>query len=180
MFQLIIDEEIQLGLLEKRHAARLIALQNASRAYLREWLPWVDYSTTTEHAEQFIAASLQQFTDQNGFQAGIFYRGKLVGIIGLHAVNWSNRSTSIGYWLAEAYQGYGIMRRACEGLIAYCFDTYQLHRIEIRVATDNEKSQAIPKKLGFTVEGISRQAEWLYDHFVDHYVYSLLRTEFTK
>jgi ribosomal-protein-serine acetyltransferase len=44
-------------------------------------------------------------------------------------------------------------------------------------ATENEKSCAVPERLGFRREGIERQAEWLYDHFVDHAVYSALASE---
>jgi ribosomal-protein-serine acetyltransferase len=36
------------------------------------------------------------------------------------------------------------------------------------------KSRAIPEKLGFVQEGITRQEEWLYDHYVDHVIYGLL------
>jgi ribosomal-protein-serine acetyltransferase len=41
------------------------------------------------------------------------------------------------------------------------------------------KSRALPKRLGFTEEGIIREAEWLYDHYEDHVVYGLLKKEYT-
>jgi ribosomal-protein-serine acetyltransferase len=39
------------------------------------------------------------------------------------------------------------------------------------------KSQKIPRRLGFKEEGIARQSEWLYDRFVDHVVFALLKQE---
>ena len=105
MFCLQIDEQLSLGLFEKRHAKELAELIDSSRSYLREWLPWVDYSTSIEDSEQFIRLSLEQFARNDGFQLAIRYKGKIAGIIGLHAINWYNRTTSIGYWLGEGFQG---------------------------------------------------------------------------
>lgn len=52
----------------------------------------------------------------------------------------------------------------------------ELHfkRIEARVVAENGKSQTIPKRFGFTKEGETRQAELLYDHYVDHVIHALL------
>ncbi len=55
-----------------------------------------------------------------------------------------------------------------------------MNRIEVTCAIGNDKSSAIPKKLGFVFEGVSRGAGWLYDHFVDLEVHSLLAKEWQK
>jgi len=39
------------------------------------------------------------------------------------------------------------------------------------------RSRAIPERLDFRQEGVLQQAEWLYDHFVDLVVYSVLARE---
>ena len=180
MFTIKIDENISLGLVEKRHAKQLFQLIDSSRTYLRDWLPWVDFTKTVADSENFIHMTLKQFASNNGFQLAICYKGNIVGMIGLHAINWSNKSTSIGYWLGEEFQGQGIMVKSCEAVMKYCFEELQLNRIEIRAATRNVKSQAIPEKLGFTKEGCVREAEWLYDHYVDHTIYGMLKSDFIK
>ncbi|WP_143521686.1 GNAT family N-acetyltransferase, partial [Pseudomonas sp. 2995-3] len=76
-----------------------------SRDYLREWLPWVDYTNSVEDSKDFIKGALKQFSNNNGFQAGIWYQDQLAGVVGLHGINWANESTSIGYWLGDRYQG---------------------------------------------------------------------------
>lgn len=179
-FQYVIDEKIELRLLEERDAENLFQLTDSSRNHLREWLPWVDFSTEVQHSLEFIEMGLNQFHKNDGFQAGIWYEGNLAGVIGLHQINWANKSTSIGYWLGDSFQGKGIMTKSCKAVIQYCFEELGLHRIEIRVATENYKSQAIPEKLGFTKEGRLRSVEFLYDKYVDHYVYGLLKSEFMK
>ena len=84
------------------------------------------------------------------------------------------------YWLAESQQGKGIMTETLKKVIKYIFEKLQLHRIEITCAIGNDRSAALPKKLGFTFEGIARSSGWLYDHFVDMEVYSLVATEWHK
>ena len=72
------------------------------------------------------------------------------------------------------------MTKACRAVVATAFEKYDLHRIEIRCATGNNKSCAIAKRLGFQYEGTLREAEWLYDHFVDLAVYSMLEQEWAR
>jgi ribosomal-protein-serine acetyltransferase len=72
------------------------------------------------------------------------------------------------------------MTKGCQALISYAFNDLELNRIEIRCATGNRKSCAIPERLGFVKEGVVRQAEWLYDHFVDHIIYGMLASEWKK
>ncbi|AQQ52549.1 GNAT family N-acetyltransferase [Planococcus lenghuensis] len=178
MFTFSIDTQTELRLLETRHAPELFKLTDQSRQHIREWLPWVDMINSPADSGKFIDLALEQFRQNNGFQAGIWYRGELAGIIGLHQISWTNKSTTFGYWLGEQFQGQGLMTAACRAIIAYCFEELHLNRVEIRAAAENKKSQAIPERLGFTKEGRLRQAEWLHDRFADHYVYSLLKDEF--
>jgi len=164
-----------LKLLEERHAEELFPLIDQSRESLREWLPWVDGTKTVDDSKDFIRAGLKQFSDNNGFQAGIWHHGKLAGVIGLHHIDWSNQATSIGYWLSREFEGKGLMTETCRAVIDYCFHELKLNRIEIRVATGNHKSLAIPERLGFQKEGCLRSSEKLYDKYVDHNVFSLIR-----
>ncbi|MCL7745630.1 GNAT family N-acetyltransferase [Halalkalibacter alkaliphilus] len=177
MFYFKLNDDSELRLLEPRHADNLFMLTDNSRDYLREWLPWVDSTKDISNSKEFIEVTLKQFSNNNGFQAGIWYKGELAGVIGLHGINWANKSTSIGYWLGEGFQGKGLMTSACKSVIEYCFNELNLKRIEIRAATENYKSQAIPERLGFQKEGCLRSSEFIYDRFVDHYVYGLIKED---
>jgi len=98
-------------------------------------------------------------------------------VVGYNQIDWQNRIGSIGYWLAEAYQGKGLMTTSCKALIDYGFGVLNLNRLVIACATENKPSRAIPKRLGFFHEGATRDAEWLYDHFVDHEIYAKLHRD---
>lgn len=180
MFYFKLNDDSELRLLEPGHAENLFFLTDNSRIHLREWLPWVDFTKEVSDSRQFIESTLKQFGDNNGFQAGIWLKGELAGVIGLHGINWSNKSTSIGYWLGEGFQGKGLMTTACRAVIGYCFNELGLKRIEIRAATENHKSQAIPERLGFQKEGCTRASEFLYDRYVDHYVFGLIKENFNR
>lgn len=175
-----IDEEITLKMLNAKNAEELYNITNRSRAYLREWLPWLDYTKSADDSLQFIMNNFQLYAERKGVTAGIFYKGALAGVAGYNTIDWTNKIAYIGYWLDIEHQGKGIMTRVVRVLIDHAFNEYDLNRVDIRAASGNMKSQAIPKRLGFTQEGVLRQCEWLYDHFVDHAVYSMLRADWEE
>ena len=177
MFKPIAIDDIELHLLEDRHAAPLFALVDQNRAHLRQWLTWVDNTTGVDSTRQFIAESRTRYTRQTGLDAGIWHAGDLQGVIGLYNLNWKNRKVNIGYWLSAPSQGKGIMTRSCKALVDFCFDHLDLNRVEIYCAPENARSCAIPQRLNFTREGVLRQAVWLYDHYVDQTIYGMLRAE---
>jgi ribosomal-protein-serine acetyltransferase len=177
LFSLPIDDDLELSLLGSADADELFALIDCDRERLRRWLPWVDYEASLADSLEFIQRSQQQYMNDEGFQLGIHYQGCLAGVIGYHAVNWPNRHVEIGYWLGAAFEGQGLMTRACRALVEYAFEKLTLNRVEIQCATGNLRSRAIPERLGFTQEGIRREGEWLYDHFVDLVLYSMLARE---
>ncbi len=82
MFNHKLSEHAELRLLEERHAEELSDLTNRIRDHLRAWLPWVARSRTLEDRKNFIRRSLEQFAENNGFQAGIWYDGRLAGVVG--------------------------------------------------------------------------------------------------
>jgi ribosomal-protein-serine acetyltransferase len=175
-----LGENTQLRLLEERHGEQLADLTDRNREHLRAWLPWVDADRTVEDSKNFIRGALKQFAANNGFQAGIWHEGRLAGVVGYHAIDWENRSTALGYWLGKEFQGRGLATAACRALVDHAFEDLGLNRVSIACATENKSSCAIPERLGFRREGIRRQAEWLYDHFVDHVVYAALASEWQK
>jgi ribosomal-protein-serine acetyltransferase len=69
------------------------------------------------------------------------------------------------------------MTAAVKALIDEGFQRLELNRIQARVATGNHRSQAVCDRLGLKKEGVLRQAEWLYDHYVDLTMNSVLRAE---
>ncbi len=177
MFSFKIEPDLELRLVDKSMAEPLFQLVDKNRNHLRDWLPWVDKTLSRADTEGFIKMCQEQYIKDKGFQTAIFHRGEICGMIGFHAVDWANQKTSLGYWLAENKQGQGIITKAVKAYIEHAFNVWKLHRLEIRCATGNLKSQAIPKRLGFKHEGRARGSEKLPSGFTDHEVFGLLSTD---
>ena len=177
MFHLTVDRSLELSLLEGRHAPLLFNLVDGNREYLRRWLPWLDANTEVNDSRAFIDDARQRYANREGMDLGIWYRGNLAGMVGFYDFEWRDRRANLGYWLAESLQGKGLMTRSCGALIDYAFGELGLNRVEIRCSPRNLRSRAIPVRLGFSLEGLIRQAEWLYDRFEDHEIYGLLADE---
>ena len=176
-FVLPVDTNLDLRLVETRHAQTIFDTTQRNRDHLRQWLPWVDKTERVDDTEAFIKTSLQQYADNNGFQAGIWHNNKFVGMVGFHYWDFTSKRTEIGYWLSKDATGQGIMTRAVRTLVDLAFNTLGLNRVAIRCATGNDSSCAIPRRLGFKLEGISRQAEMLNDRIVDHNRFYMLKKD---
>ena len=174
-----IDEEISLRMFEVCDAEEFYNLTIHSKEHLREWLGWLDQIESLEDITQNIKTRLKILMEDGGCPKSfaIIYKGEIAGTIGFNTINKGNKSGVVGYWVGGDFQGKGIMSRSFKAVIDYGFKELGLNRIEVCVATENEKSRAIPERFGFKAEGTLRQAEWLYDHYVDHVVYGLLKEE---
>jgi ribosomal-protein-serine acetyltransferase len=176
-FSLSLDDVAELRILEPRLAREWFDVIDENRPHMREWMNWLDDFKTVEDSRNFILASLSQFSTSTGIKAAIMVNGKIVGSIAYQEIDWTNSIAILGAWISESYEGKGLATRATVAFIDYAFDELKLNRVEIRSAFYNERSRAVPKRLGFTEEGVLRQSMWLYDHFVDEVVYSMLAYE---
>jgi ribosomal-protein-serine acetyltransferase len=165
-----------LRLVEPRDAEELYAVIARNRAHLSRWMPWVS-TQTLEGTREFIQATRRQLADDDGLQTAVVHGGRIAGMVGFHFVDWRNRSTTIGYWLAEDAQGRGIMTAAVRALVDHAFGPWRLNRVAIHAAPGNARSRAIPLRLGFTEEGTLRADERLGDIYLDSVVYAVLAAE---
>jgi ribosomal-protein-serine acetyltransferase len=163
--------------LEESDVTELFALVHANRKYLRAWLPWVDATKREEDVRAFVVDARQKAADGVSVQFAIVEASRIVGVIGFHEIDRPHAQVGVGYWVAEDRQGRGLVTRAVRALVGMAFDELGLNRVEIHVATENARSRAIPERLGFRHEGVLRQAERLYDRFVDLDAYSLIASE---
>jgi ribosomal-protein-serine acetyltransferase len=169
-----------LRLVEARDAPALFALTDANRARLRTWLPWVDATRSVEDGAGFIDAQQRAHAATGAGAMGLWIAGALAGVAGFNTIDRANRAATIGYWLGAAHEGRGWMTRAVAALTDHALTAAGLNRVVIACAVGNRRSRAIPERLGFAHEGVHREAEWLYDHFVDHDMFAMLARDWAR
>ena len=129
-----------------------------SQDELKQWLPWAVNVPDEEETEANIRRGHIRFLSRDDLWMMILLKdtGVIIGGSGLHRIDWDVPKFEIGYWLATAYTGYGYMTEAVEAINNFAFDTLGAMRVEIRVDSNNHKSIAIPKRLGFALEATLR------------------------
>ncbi|MCC9135493.1 GNAT family N-acetyltransferase [Pontibacter silvestris] len=177
--QIPIAEDIFLRKATPADAEPVFRLIDEGRSYLREWLPFIDLSQSTSDTEQYLQ-SVSSPENESDEVFCIIYLEEVVGLIGLKVIDYINQKLEIGYWLGERFQGKGIMRRSCIALVNHIFSDMNMNRIQINVGVGNDRSNNIPKKLGFLLEGVQREGEFLNETFHDLEVYSLLKKEWKE
>lgn len=177
MFELRGESGIVLRSYRESDAASVFATVQANRAHLEPWLAWVEHTRSEDDILVFAAAAARQFRDALGFQGGIWTPGGFAGGIGCRPIDWPNRKTELGYWLAAPAQGRGIATAAARLLIGHCFAAWKLNRVEIRCAAGNVRSCAVAERLGFRFEGVQREAQWIRGRALDLRSYALLARE---
>jgi RimJ/RimL family protein N-acetyltransferase len=144
---------------EPRDAPLLKEAIDLSVEHLRPWMPWIRFEPQTIAEKVDLLRSFRgQFDLGQNFAYGIFNREetKQLGGSGLHP-RGGDGALEIGYWVAADAIGQGIATEQTAVLTRAGFEVCGLERIDIQVEPDNERSLAIPPKLGFTQEGVLRR-----------------------
>jgi ribosomal-protein-serine acetyltransferase len=70
------------------------------------------------------------------------------------------------------------MTDACRAVVAFLLGEMNLNRVTIHCAKENEKSCAVARRLGFTEEGLAREAQLLHGKFHDLRCFAMLKKDF--
>lgn len=177
MIRIRIDEDLELREIHQRDRKKIYDVVDDNRVFLKRWLPWLNH-TKSPHSYLSVIKSWQQNIEMGtGMELGLFYHDEFIGMCGFTTIDPNSRRAQIGYWLAQEYEGRGLMLRTVKGLINYGFSDMGLNRIEIVCGEKNVRSRKLPEALGFTPEGTMKDYEFLYDHYHDCILYRMLKSE---
>ena len=178
MFPLSINSTFFLRPLIEADAKILAQSIDQNRLYLRQWLPWLDYNKTEQDSLIFIQNSLRLLKDGKCMVMGMWTESEFVGVVSFNEISWPNKRAILGYWIAENHRGKGLTLAAVRGLCHLAFTELKLNSLELRCASMNRPSRNLAEKLEFIHVGTIPEAEWLYDHFVDHEVFAMTKDRF--
>lgn len=173
-----IAKDTWLRVLETADVDEIHALVEANREHLAAWMPWAgqDRSATEAH----VAQTRERLAANDGFEAAVVEGGAIVGVTGYHGVDWTNRATSIGYWLSAGAQGRGLMSAAVRALTDHAIGGWRLNRVTIEAAVGNVRSRAIPDRLGYREEAVLRQSELVGGRYLDGVLYAMLAEDWPR
>ena len=101
----------------------------------------------------------------------------VLGGASLYGIDRGERRASVGYWLAAHARGRGIASRTVRLLAGWCFGQLGIARLELTCAPENDASQAVAARCGFTREGVLRSHMVFKGARRDTVVFSLLPGE---
>lgn len=148
---------------------------DADRERLRAFLPWVDMTLTVEDEVRYILTTQEGWELGSQFDYGMYERatGSYLGNAAIHTIRWEHACCEVGYWILGAFEGRGYVAEAVALLEAACFQR-GFHRIEIRCNAHNARSAAVPRRLGYELDGTLRQNAIEHGQYRDTLVFGKL------
>lgn len=110
-----------------------------------------------------------------GIEALVADNWVLIGDIGLHRIDWKNRSATFGIVIGEkAYWDQGFGTEATRTMLRFAFEELNLHRVELHVLDFNPRAIRCYEKAGFRHEGTLRDAVFQDGRYHDAHVMGML------
>jgi RimJ/RimL family protein N-acetyltransferase len=159
--------------------AALNAAVRESLEELRAWMPWAQNEPSIEESEANTCQACANWLLRTELRLMVFQKkdGLLVGISGLHHIDWDVPKFETGYWQRTSLCGRGLMTEAVMGIAEFAFDTLQAKRIEIHCSALNEKSAALARRAGFKHEATLRNYTRWMDTLHDVMIFTRLAGE---
>ena len=121
---------------------------------LKLWMPWAQAAPTVEDTETVYRRGASEWLTRTNLPLLLFRKsdGLFLGGSGLHRMNWAVPSFEIGYWLRTSMTGQGYMTEAVIALTQFSMEVLGANRMEIRCDARNERSAAVARRSGYTLE----------------------------
>jgi RimJ/RimL family protein N-acetyltransferase len=166
---------------EPRDAPLLNASIHASWDHLGTWMPWARGDRPSlESTTAIIRRWRGEFDLDQDYVYTIFDADESIalGSTGLHTRR-GNDVREIGYWVHVEHISQGYATESSAALTRIAFEINAMRRLEIHCLSDNVRSAAIPRKLGYTHEATRREYLYMHDKdYRDGMIWTMLASEY--
>lgn len=167
-FPVLETERLVLRELKEEDEETLYAIRLATRPRTREEIRELVQKIKTDTA----ANNMISWT--------ICLRGddRMIGDISFWRVLKEHSRAEIGYSILPEFHRKGIATEALRAVLAYGFETMNLHSVEANTAPENAASRRLLEKHGFVQEGYFRENYFVNGVYADSAIYSLLKKNY--
>ena len=168
-------ERLSLAILVPDDAEAVAQLLVENHHHLAGWFRWATLENATPDVQRARIEALAEESDVH-YLMRTKADDEPIGILSGHA-RVGPGGVELGYWLSASAEGHGYVSEAVARMTRWFLGEGELVRVVIRARPDNARSLAVPRRLGFTREGILRLAYQADDEFWDSESWSMIRGE---
>jgi RimJ/RimL family protein N-acetyltransferase len=146
---------------------------------LPRYMSWAAHTDRSETLG-YIRAAQAELAAGTGVTWAIEHAGRVIGATSLHALQrqlraWRVDRAELGYWIAPAAWGQGLVTEVAHAVVSAGFETLGLHKITVGCLVENAASRRVIEKLNFRPVGRHEDDVWR-----DGRWWSVLRYELTR
>ncbi|MGN9776976.1 GNAT family N-acetyltransferase [Micromonospora sp. H33] len=179
MFALPLTEDVVLRPLEPWRAEEFLTHLDRAREHIRPWVGPSFVATDLDSARAVLQRHADRWAHDGGGIWGLWDRGTLVGGVLFVSFDAALGLCEVGCWLEPAAEGRGLVSRAVTRLVDWAVHERGIQRVEWRCNARNERSIAVARRLGFSLDGTLRSVypATVGEGRVDMEVWSVLADE---
>lgn len=135
------------------------------------WFRYPFPAMTLEKAKFFIQYS---FDEENQHFAVTDDKDEYLGTISLKRISEKDHNAEFVIAARKKAQDTGLVERAVTEILRYAFSDLGLHRVYLKVLSDNKAARQLYESCGFDLEGVSKDAIRLHNKYQDLAWYAML------
>lgn len=167
-------------------SGRKIVLRPISEKDISEMLKWINNPDVTQYMTVYMPVyedeekrwieDLSKRKQEDLVLAIETTRGTHVGNIGIHKMNWKDRTAEIGIVIGDKdYWDRGLGSEAISLIIKYSFNVLNLRKLSLSVLGNNPRAINCYKKCGFIVEGCRKNQIFKNGGYVDEIMMAVFK-----
>jgi ribosomal-protein-serine acetyltransferase len=166
--------------LEPAYSEHLYEAGRQSYQELKAAKPSLMYPMSRKETKAWIEATVGKMQENQVFAFVIQKKdsGEIAGYISTYTVDWLNKNTEIGYWIATPFTGRGFAKEAIVLMLEFLFSECSLHRVCARTPAVNQKNRHILEKLKFSLEGELLEAGYIQKRWMNLALYSMISSTY--